>query len=148
MLSLFCEWDQRIAKASKGDPRAAEQAKEAFRQGSDGVYRDMLLVSHAWGLDIETNTVPVFLWHGTADTMVPVSSARAFAKRIPGCEAHFIQDAGHMLLRSEEVSSEMMGRIASLVDQAVTAQPSLPELAPASVSRPAVRAEANLSPLL
>jgi pimeloyl-ACP methyl ester carboxylesterase len=67
--------------------------------------------------DLDNLNRPGFLWHGTADTLVPVSSARAFAKLIPGCEAHFIQDAGHMLLGSKELSSEMMGRIASMADK-------------------------------
>jgi pimeloyl-ACP methyl ester carboxylesterase len=116
MLSHLCEWDQRILKAQKDDTSTAQHVKEAFRQGSAGAYHDMMLVSHAWGLDLTTNTVPVFLWHGTADTLVPVSSTRAFAKMIPGCEAHFIQDAGHMLLGSEEVSSQIKGRVASITD--------------------------------
>src|SRR3546814_12939343 len=97
MLSGLCEWDRRIAEARKDDPRAILQLKEAFRQGGDGAYRDLMLVSHAWGLDLAANTVPTFLWHGTADTLVPVSSARAFARHIPHCEAHFIEDAGHQL---------------------------------------------------
>src|SRR3546814_4566941 len=67
MLSGLCEWDRRIAEARKDDPRAILQLKEAFRQGGDGAYRDLMLVSHAWGLDLAANTVPTFLWHGTAD---------------------------------------------------------------------------------
>jgi pimeloyl-ACP methyl ester carboxylesterase len=118
-LSQLCEWDRHSAEARKDDPRAILQLKEAFRQGGAGSYHDMMLVSHAWGLDLTSNTVPVFLWHGTADTLVPVSSARAFARAIPGCQAHFIQDAGHMLLGSKELSSEMMGRIASIADKDV-----------------------------
>lgn len=118
-LSQFCAWDRRMLLAQKNDTSTAVHAREAFRQGSAGVYHDMMLVSHAWGLDLETNTVPVFLWHGTADTLLPVSSARTFAQLIPGCEAHFIQDAGHMLLANKDVSSEMMGRIASLTDERV-----------------------------
>jgi len=116
-LSQFCDWDQRILLTQKDATSTAVHVKEAFRQGSAGVYHDMMLVSHAWGLDLAANTVPVFLWHGTADTLVPVSSARAFAKLIPGCEAHFIEDAGHMLLDSKELSSEMMGRIASMAEK-------------------------------
>src|SRR3546814_14401633 len=63
MLSGLCEWDRRIAEARKDDPRAILQLKEAFRQGGDGAYRDLMLVSHAWGLDLAANTVPTFLWH-------------------------------------------------------------------------------------
>lgn len=117
MLARMCEWDRRTAEARGDDPRAMLQIKEAFRQGSAGPYHDMMLVSHAWGLDIHTNKVPVFLWHGTADNFVPVSSARAFAQHIPHCEAHFIEGAGHMLLGSEELSAKIMGRIASLADK-------------------------------
>src|SRR3546814_20827562 len=111
------DWSSDVCSSDlKDDPRAILQLKEAFRQGGDGAYRDLMLVSHAWGLDLAANTVPTFLWHGTADTLVPVSSARAFARHIPHCEAHFIEDAGPQLLASEEVSSEMMGRIASIAE--------------------------------
>src|SRR3546814_4240733 len=47
MLSGLCEWDRRIAEARKDDPRAILQLKEAFRQGGDGAYRDLMLVSQA-----------------------------------------------------------------------------------------------------
>ncbi|RAP58494.1 alpha/beta hydrolase [Oleiagrimonas sp. MCCC 1A03011] len=116
MLAGFCEWDRRILMARKDDTGTMRQIQQAFRQGSAGAYRDMMLVSHGWGLDLSANTVPVFLWHGTADTLVPIASARAFAANIPHCEAHFIEDAGHMLLGSEEASAQMMERIASLAD--------------------------------
>ena len=66
------------------------------------------------GLDFNAIKVPVFLWHGAEDNLVPVSTGRGLAQLIPGCEAHYVPDAGHILLGSEEVASQMMGRIAGL----------------------------------
>jgi pimeloyl-ACP methyl ester carboxylesterase len=119
MLAQLCAWDRRVFESREHDPRAKLHLTEAFRQGPSGAYHDMMLVSHAWGLDFQSLEVPVFLWHGTADTLMPASCARAFAAMIPGCEAHFIENAGHMLLASDDVSAEMMGRIASIADQDV-----------------------------
>lgn len=118
MLAKSPEWDRRIMEKQSGD-NMMMHVKEAFRQGSDGTYRDMLLVSRPWGLDLDKIAVPVFMWHGTADTLMPVSSARKFSKRIPGCEPHFIQDAGHQLLGSEEIRSQMIDRMLSVGDNHV-----------------------------
>ena len=104
------EWD-RHAFEKKNSEDARMEVKEIFRQGGDGMYRDLLLVSRPWHLDLKELAVPVFMWHGAADTHVPISTARAFSSLIPGCEAHFIPDAGHMLLASEEVGSQIVARI-------------------------------------
>lgn len=88
--------------------------QEAYRQGGTGVYTDIRLVGRDWGLDFKAVNVPVFLWHGAEDNLVPVSTGRGLAKLIPGCEAHYVPDAGHILLGSEEVASQMMGKIAGL----------------------------------
>ncbi|NKF21063.1 alpha/beta fold hydrolase [Solimonas marina] len=91
--------------------RTMMQLTEAYRQGGDGAYRDMRLVSQPWGLDLGTITVPVFLWHGEADNLVPVATARAFADMIPGCESHFITDAGHQLLGDDRIRAQMIARM-------------------------------------
>lgn len=111
-LAKLPEWDRRILEGQGGE-NLRMQMKEAFRQGTDGAYRDLLLVSRPWNLDLEKLTVPVFMWHGIADTHVPISTAREFSKLIPGCETHFIPDAGHQLLASEEVCSQMVARMLS-----------------------------------
>ena len=109
-----------VAKLAKTNPQMRDkgrgenvlvQLQEAYRQGSTGAYCDLRLVGRAWGIDLNTVRVPVFLWHGTADDLVPVSTAHGLAKLIPGCEAHFIPDAGHLLLGDEKVASEIAGRI-------------------------------------
>lgn len=111
-LAHLCAWDRRVILARKDDPRASEHVEEAFRQGAAGAYPDLMLVSHAWGLDMGALQIPVFLWHGTHDTLSPVAGVRAFAKTIPGCETHFIDGAGHMLLGDKALATRMMTRIA------------------------------------
>ena len=91
--------------------RTMRQLMEAYRQGGDGAYRDMLLVSRPWGLDLRQLTVPVLLWHGEADNLVPIVAARAFAELIPGCEPHFIPGAGHQLLGDDEIRARMIARM-------------------------------------
>ena len=113
VLAKSPEWDRRIMEKQNGD-YLIMHAKEAFRQGVDGAYRDMLLVSHPWHLDLDKITVPVFMWHGTEDTLMPVSAALKFSKLIPGCETHFIKGAGHQLLGSEEIRSQMIEKILSV----------------------------------
>jgi len=109
-----------VAVLSKTNPHMREEnsgesllmtLQEAYRQGRDGVYCDIRLVGRDWGLDLSAIKVSVFLWHGTADNLVPVATAHGLAKLIPGCEVHIIPDAGHLLLGSEEVASQMVGRM-------------------------------------
>ena len=114
MLAQLCAWDRRVMQSRGDDPRAKLQLQEAFRQGTAGAYHDLMLVSHDWHLNFQSLNVPVFLWHGTADTLMPASCARPFAKMIPGCKAHFIEDAGHMLLADPDTASQMMEGIAAV----------------------------------
>lgn len=56
ILAQFCEWDRRIIENPTGKGGEKEfmlHLKEAFRQGSDAVYRDTLLMSRPWRLDLK-----------------------------------------------------------------------------------------------
>jgi pimeloyl-ACP methyl ester carboxylesterase len=69
---------------------------EAFRRGSQGAAQELDLVSRPWGFDVEEIKVPVHLWHGEADHIVPVQMGRYLAGKIPDCRARFIPGAGHL----------------------------------------------------
>ncbi len=113
MVKKLTEAKQIVGDEVNGD-NLIKTMQEAYRQGGDGAYVDIRLIAHDWGLDLSKIKVPVFVWHGTADALVPISTARGLAKLIPGCEAHFVEGAGHMLLGSEEVASQMMERIVAV----------------------------------
>jgi pimeloyl-ACP methyl ester carboxylesterase len=48
---------------------------------------DYLVCRRHWGFDLADMQVPVTLWHGGADRLVPLAHARALAAAIPGCTA-------------------------------------------------------------
>ena len=113
MAAHLARTNQSVREAGSNDGLLT-MMREAYRQGGAGVYRDIRLVGRDWGLVLNAVRVPVFLWHGTADDLVPLSTGQGLAKLIPGCEAHFIPDAGHLLLGNKEVALQMMERVAGV----------------------------------
>lgn len=73
--------------------------REAYRQGADGHMVDGALAMTAsdWGFDLHGIAVPVHLWHGERDRLVTTSMFRHLASSIPGCVAHSVAGAGHLL---------------------------------------------------
>jgi pimeloyl-ACP methyl ester carboxylesterase len=72
--------------------------REAFRGGGGGVADELLLLMRPWTVRLEEIQVPVRLWHGEADSMVPVAMGRYLADAIPHCRAEFIAGGGHYLV--------------------------------------------------
>lgn len=68
---------------------------EAFRGGGAGVAHELVLLGRPWGFPLEEIRVPVRLWHGEVDAVVPPVLGRSVAASIPTCRATFIPDAGH-----------------------------------------------------
>ncbi|MGO8874973.1 MAG: alpha/beta fold hydrolase [Acidimicrobiales bacterium] len=60
--------------------------------------RDFYLLARRWDVDLAALSVPVHVWHGTADRNVPVEHARVIAARCPTAQLHLVEGGGHMLL--------------------------------------------------
>jgi pimeloyl-ACP methyl ester carboxylesterase len=71
---------------------------EALRNGVRGAATDGLLYGRNWGFALKEIRVPVFLWHGERDIIVPPSMGHYLAGEIPGCQAQFLPEDGHFSL--------------------------------------------------
>jgi pimeloyl-ACP methyl ester carboxylesterase len=69
--------------------------REAIRAGGQGVIFDMKILWRPWGFRFEDIHTRVYLWHGLADDLAPVSLAQYMADHVPGCEATFYPGEGH-----------------------------------------------------
>jgi pimeloyl-ACP methyl ester carboxylesterase len=72
--------------------------REAFRQGGQGAADELQLLLRPWTFRLEEIRVPLRLWHGEADGVVPVAMGHHLAQAIPNCRAEFIPGAGHYLV--------------------------------------------------
>lgn len=70
----------------------------SLRQGLTGFTYDMSLIARPWGFDPATIKVKVDLWHGGQDINVPLAMGQYLANTMPQCTAHFLPDAGHLLM--------------------------------------------------
>jgi pimeloyl-ACP methyl ester carboxylesterase len=82
-----------------GDPalRAVmiANASEMYRQGSGGVYDEALCLARPFGFPIGGVTVPVRIWHGAQDQVVPVGMGRYLQRNIANAVATFFPHEGH-----------------------------------------------------
>ena len=59
---------------------------------------DAEIYATPWGFSLEEVRVPVSLWHGTKDRTFAHHLAQEVAARLPNCEFHLIEGAGHYSL--------------------------------------------------
>lgn len=71
---------------------------EAFHQGGEGAAQELGVYTGSWEIDPGRIEIEVQLWHGEADTIVPVAMGRRHAALLPRCEAHFVPGEGHFSL--------------------------------------------------
>jgi pimeloyl-ACP methyl ester carboxylesterase len=71
---------------------------EAYRNGWGGHAWDLIVLNRPWGFRLDQIRVPVHLWHGDADQLIPPVMGQYLARQIPTCQATFIPGAGHLLI--------------------------------------------------
>jgi pimeloyl-ACP methyl ester carboxylesterase len=76
----------------------AASFREAVRVGVTGWLDDDLAFVSPWGFAVESITVPVAIWQGEQDLMVPFAHGQWLASHIPRAQVHLLPDHGHLSL--------------------------------------------------
>jgi pimeloyl-ACP methyl ester carboxylesterase len=79
----------------------------------DGWIDDDLAFTRAWGFDLATIRVPVSIWQGDADLMVPFAHGQWLAGRLPGARVHLEPGQGHLSITVGAVE-RMLDELAEL----------------------------------
>jgi pimeloyl-ACP methyl ester carboxylesterase len=74
-----------------------ESLAEGFRQGVGAVVDEYAIDARPWGFAPEEIRVPVRIWHGDDDQIVPLPHSPNIADRVPGARLEVVNGAGHFL---------------------------------------------------
>jgi pimeloyl-ACP methyl ester carboxylesterase len=91
------EVDKAVLSGPLGD-FLADNIREAFRNGIWGIYDENIALSHDWGFDLSRINVPVAVWQGAKDKMVPFAHGQWLANNVPNAQAHLLPEDGHLSL--------------------------------------------------
>jgi pimeloyl-ACP methyl ester carboxylesterase len=102
MESILSPPDQAAIREHLGDWFVSILA-EAVCAGADGWIDDDLAFVRPWGFELAGIRVPLQLWQGQHDLMVPLAHGQWLAAKLPQAEWHYLPDAGHLSLLVEQV---------------------------------------------
>lgn len=94
---LIGKADKEVLAGDFAEDMAAVM-RRALSHGFDGWIDDDLAFVQDWGFDLGAIDIPVHLWQGDDDFMVPHNHSRWLASKIPTAELNFIPEHGHISL--------------------------------------------------
>jgi pimeloyl-ACP methyl ester carboxylesterase len=99
---MFLKWlqpcDAAVLRDSRFFEACFESQRQAWRTSAEGVMVDAEIYARPWGFALEDVRTPVRLWHGKTDRSFSYHLAEEVAKRLPNCQARFVEAAGHYSL--------------------------------------------------
>jgi pimeloyl-ACP methyl ester carboxylesterase len=94
---LISEVDKKALAGPMGD-YLAESARYSVSSGIAGWRDDDIAFTRPWGFDLATITVPVAIWQGDQDRMVPFTHGQWLSTHIPAAASHLLPGEGHISL--------------------------------------------------
>lgn len=88
--------DRTVAETLGPPEEALALFTQAFLRGARGVVDDYAAIAQPWGFDVTTIDLPMSIFHGDADPMVPLRHGEELAKRVPGAQLTVWPGEGHL----------------------------------------------------
>ena len=100
--SVLSDVDAAALTDALGEHMAAATA-HALAPGPEGWIDDDLAFARPWGFGLDDLAVPVQIWQGEQDLMVPPAHGRWLAEHVAGTDLHFREADGHLSLLDTQV---------------------------------------------
>jgi pimeloyl-ACP methyl ester carboxylesterase len=81
--------------------RAVQSSVES---GVEGWIADLVASYSPWGFDPASISLPVKVWQGQADRIVPFGHGRWLADTIPSAQAELREDDGHLTVVAQRIA--------------------------------------------
>jgi pimeloyl-ACP methyl ester carboxylesterase len=92
---LIGEADRRVLTGGFAE-HLADTFRTALARGVDGWFDDDIAFFEPWGFDLAAIAVPVTVWQGDQDRMVPFAHGQWLAANVPGARAELRPGEGHL----------------------------------------------------
>jgi pimeloyl-ACP methyl ester carboxylesterase len=109
---LVPDVDRDVLTGGYAEQMAAEM-RRALAGGFDGWIDDDLAFTRPWGFDVTAVKLPVAVWQGELDLMVPFAHGRWLAGQLPGAQALMVPGHGHLSLVTryrDEILDDLLAR--------------------------------------
>ncbi len=108
---LLSEPDRAVLEPETRREDLAASLRQGFESGWQGYFDDNQAIMKPWGFDPTTISVPVAVWFGKLDLMVPRTHGEWLSRSLPTASRHFFSGDGHMSLvvdHLDELSAAIM----------------------------------------
>ncbi|MFD1587124.1 alpha/beta fold hydrolase [Halorientalis brevis] len=93
--------DEALWTGEVGKVVHASMIEARRNHGLDPLVTETRVFGSPWGFDLSTIDVPVGLWYGKADVLVPPEMGLYLTEKIPTAEAHIYPDLDHLSIVTE-----------------------------------------------